>query len=125
MAEPQDTIDRASAYASLAEDKLRLLMVRLLADVLVNLDPMADVTVAGIISRAQAGGITGLSTGIHRILQTQLLRDLVDGGFGGGGASDPANMVVQAADLTEWRLFFRKEGPGATADNYVLDWETP
>ena len=124
MAEPQDTIDRASAYASLAEDKLRLLMVRLLADVLVNLDPMADVTVAGIISRAQAGGITGLPHEIHRILQTQLLHDLVDGGFG-GGASDPANMVVQAADLSEWRLFFRKEGPGAGAENYVLDWETP
>ena len=124
MAEPQDTIDRASAYASLAEDKLRLLIVRLLADVLVNLDPMADVTVAGIISRAQAGGITGLPHEIHRILQTPLLRDLVDGGFG-GGASDPSNMVVQAADLSEWRLFFRKEGPGATAENYVLDWETP
>lgn len=124
MAEPQSTVDRAAAYVGLSEADHRILQTRLLVDILLASSPMADVTVAGIISRAQAGGITGLPKDVHRILQTQLLRDIVDAGVGGGGGS-PSNNLVSGSDGSTWRLTLTKVGPAATADQYVLDWVAP
>ena len=123
MAEPQSTVDRAAAYVGLSEADHRIIPTRLLVDILLASSPMADVTVAGIISRAQAGGISGLPKDVHRILQTQLLRDIVDAGGGGGGS--PSNNLVAGSDSSTWRLTLTKVGPGATADNYVLDWVAP
>lgn len=123
MAEPQSTVDRAAAYVGLSEADHRIIQTRLLVDILLASSPMADVTVAGIISRAQAGGISGLPKDVHRILQTQLLRDIVDAGGGGGGS--PSNNLVAGSDSSTWRLTLTKVGPGATADNYVLDWVAP
>lgn len=124
MAEPQSTVDRAAAYVGLSEADHRIIQTRLLVDILLASSPMADVTVAGIISRAQAGGITGLPKDVHRILQTQLLRDIVDAGVGGGGGS-PGNNLVSGSDSSVWRLTLTKTGPGTTSDNYVLDWVAP
>jgi len=121
----QQIITRASALTGIPESEQRTVQVQLLADLLLALNPMADVTVSGIITRAQSAGYTGMPKDVHRILQTQLLADLVNAGGVGGGTLTPSNNLVTASDATEWRLTFTKVGPGSTKDNYVLDWVAP
>lgn len=121
----QATITRASALTGLSDADHRLVTIRLLADLLLALDPMADVSVSAVISRAQAAGYTGLPKDVHRILQSQLLADLVAAGGVGGGTLTPTSNLVAASDSTQWRLTLTKTGPGATADNYILDWVAP
>lgn len=78
-------LQEGQGYNDLGEFELRVIAVALLRQILLSLNPMADVTAAGLM--ASASEFRSLPENVLQVIQTQLLCNISVTGTGGSGTT--------------------------------------
>jgi len=108
----------AREYNGLSDQQLQVLKLALLRQILIALDPMANISASALM--ASADEFNAMSDHVLQVLQTQLLCEISATGVGGGGAGGVlSGSGVPVAAPTSSSAIYIDKNPAALT---VLYW---